>query len=317
MKKIFNKRLFTATMGLVLLTVFNSCVKNRNLSATDFTQIQPVVELLVSPPLSATPKYHQPEVLNLLKPVVTERIYVNYAALGTAPTDITVTLALDQSGLTIYNLDTLIEKSYVTNYGLLANNAYTYNPTVVIKKGTQWAYTDISFYPSLVNTSLLSALSIKIASVSPSVTISANYAHYIYLLSVKSPYEAVYSLKGFTLRATDPVLTGYLGPVERTLLTQNANTVRMFENRTWNNSVTTQLAAPFGNPIYSIDPVTNAVTITSDAGAIGLPNTIINNPLRTSHYDPATRTIYAYGTWGGGPGVREMNDTLTYVRDTP
>jgi hypothetical protein len=257
--------------------------------------------------------------LSLLAPTITQRIYVNYAAQGVAPTDITVTLALDPGGLSTYNLapTLLTPPQPALNYTMLNTNAYTFNPTVVIKAGQQFGYTDIIFKPALVNLAVSNALSVKIVSVSPSITISANYAHFIYLVNVKSPYEAVYTLRGATLRAGDPVLTGPLGPTERTLYTQTANSVRMYENRLWANGQATQLAAPFGNPIYIIDAATNSVTITSDAGFIGLPNTLINNPGRTSRYDPATRTIYAYATWGGGPGVREQNDTLTYLRDTP
>lgn len=311
MKINLKKWLGLTVCSAILLAGFDSCVKNRNTLATDFSQAEPLVELLTAPPLGATPTKYKGLVLNLSQPSVTERIYVNYAAGGPAPKDIKVTLAIDPTGLAAFNL----AQSPNTNYVLLSPNAYSFNTTVIIRKGEQFGYADITFKPGLVDLSVSNALAIKIVD-AEGVLISGNYHTFIYSVGVKSPYEGVYSLRGFILRAGDPVLTGPTGVYERTLLTVSANSVRMAENHGWSaSSGPGAIASTVSNPTYSVDPATNLVTITSDGGPF--PAGMMNLPGNTSRYDPATKTFYVYSTWGGGPGVREMKDTLTFLRPTP
>ena len=311
MKINFNKWLGITVTSVLLLAGMNSCVKNRNTQATDFTQIQPVVELLTAPPQGATPVTFKGLVLNLSQATVSERIYVNYAGPGPAPKDITVTLALDPGGLSTYNSAQMPN----TNYVMLGTNAYTYNPKVIIRQGTYFGYTDITFKPALVDLSVTNALSIKIVD-AEGILISGNYHSFIYSVGVKSPYEGIYLLKGYILRAGDPVLTGVTGQYERTLLTVSANSVRMLENHGWSaSSGPAGIASSVSNPTYAVDPATNLITITSDGGPF--PAGMMNLPGFTSRYDPATKTFYAYSTWAGGPGTREMKDTLVFLRPTP
>ena len=291
---------------IILLGALDSCVKNRNLSATDFSQIQPAVELITAVQTSNTPETSKSITIDtVMGPLIdTERLYVNYAGLTKAPKDITVTLAVDPAGLAAAG----------SSYVMLSPNAYTFNPTVTIRSGQQFAYVDIYIKRSLINFNVSPALAVKITD-AQGVVISANYHNYIFYFTPAvqtSRYEGVYLMKGYILRAGDPVLTGTTGPVEKTLLTVSAYSVRMFENHGWSASSGAGIAATVSNPTYTIDPVTNAVTITSDGGAF--PNGMMNLPGFNSHYDPATKTIYAYSTWAGGPGVREMKDTLKFLR---
>ena len=101
MKINLNKWLGLSLSSVILLGTFNSCVKNRNLSATDFTQNQPLVELLQGSPTSGVPAISKSLVLALGAATATERLYVNYAALGVAPKDITATISLDPAGLQV------------------------------------------------------------------------------------------------------------------------------------------------------------------------------------------------------------------------
>jgi hypothetical protein len=133
----------------------------------------------------------------------------------------------------------------------------------------------------------------------------------VFAVGVKNKLDGIYRLRGYILRAGDAPATGWVGPREFTLVTTGVNSVRMKESHGWANTATIGLAASIAFPTYTFDDDNN-ITLTSDGGPF--PDGLMNLPGYHSRYDPDTKTIYAYGTWGGGPTQRQMMDTLVYLR---
>ncbi len=148
--------------------------------------------------------------------------------------------------------------------------------------------------------------SAKIASLEKSIVVR---------LGFKNKYDGVYLLKGYILRNIPPIdeaSTGWVGPREISLATTGANSVRYTESHGWANTATTGLAVSVSNPTLTVDPLSNAVTITSEGGAF--PNGLKEVEGQNSRYNPATKTFYTYATWSGGITSRLMSDTLVYLR---
>src|SRR6478609_5701710 len=119
--KIYSKNWLTLGLSSILLfTVLNSCVKNRNDLATDFSHLTPIVELIAGEPITTgNPVRFKSIALDISPQPTNLNIYVNYAAPGLAPNDIDVTLALDPTGLAAYNT---ANGSY---YQIPASDAYS------------------------------------------------------------------------------------------------------------------------------------------------------------------------------------------------
>ena len=300
----------TLVSGIMLLASLNSCVKNRNDLATDFSAITPIVEILSVPQTAATPKKFQALAYTPTDPIQKIPIYVHFSAPQPADKDYVITLALDPTTIADYNT------ANGTAFTALATNIYSVdNYKVTIPKGQYYGVMTITLNPTLLTLGVAAAIAFKVVD-GGGLPISANFGSTMYGVSSKSQYDGIYELRGYSLRLSDAQLTGPLGPTERSLVTINATTVRMFENRTWVSSAPNGLAAPIGNPIYRVN-AGNTVTVGSDAGLPGSGTDLQNNPGFTSRYEPSTRTFYVWGTWGGGPGVREMNDTLRWLRPRP
>src|SRR5438309_177935 len=134
MKINLKRWLGLAASSTLLLAALNSCVKNRNDLAVDFTQIQATVELLQNSALSATPATYKGLVFVASPTPSTEIMYVNLAFPDPAPNDITVTLAIDPTAIADYNT-----AHPGSNFQILAPNTYSFPTTVTIKKGQRFA----------------------------------------------------------------------------------------------------------------------------------------------------------------------------------
>ena len=310
--KIYSKKTTGLLLsGALLFASLNSCVKNRNDLATNFSAITSIVEVLSWPQPSATPRTFAPLAYTPTDPIQKVLVYVHFSAPQPADKDYVVTLALDPT--TIANYNTANNTTYVA----LATNVWSVDTyKITIKQGQYYGFMTLTINPALLTLGQAAALAFKVVDAG-GLPISANFGATMFGISAKSQYDGIYELRGYTLRLTDPILTGPLGPIEKSLSTINANTVGYVENRGWSNAGgSAGIAAPIGNPIFRVEPG-NTVTIGSAAGLPGTGTDLHNNPGFTSRYDPATRTFYTWGTWGGGPGVREMNDTLRYLRPRP
>jgi len=255
-----------------------------------------------------------------LNDTVIDLIPVNLASVDPAPQDLHVTLAANPQIIADYNAahtDTTVTPSNPDPSGVVTHyqvaELYTIvNPggIVTIPKGSHTGYLQIKFKPSdfLGDTYAVGFTLNKIDE--SGYTLSGNMNNGMVVINIKNQYDGVYSRKGYALRAGDADLTGPIGPDEISLTTLSGNTVQWIENHQWGNGGG-QLAATIAYPIWTINN-DNTVTVTSDGGPF--PSGLMNFPGYDSRYVPATRTFYVKATWGGGPGVREMTDTLVYLR---
>ena len=172
---------------LMLFAALNSCVKNRNETATDFTQIQPVVELLVSPPLSSTPSKIRTVSYDTTVVNAQETIYVNYAGPGPAPRDIVITLAISP---------TTIPSGFL----FFPTTAYSFSTQATIKQGQYFVPVVLNFKPRIFDISLSYGFSVSIVD-AQGVIISANYHTQTYLV-VGNPYQGAYTTTGWFFHPT-------------------------------------------------------------------------------------------------------------------
>ena len=175
-----------------------------------------------------------------------------------------------------------------------------------------------------INTSLLDltkryAMGFTVSAVDGGGKIASGQTTYIVEIGVKNQLDGIWQLKGYVLRNVPPIdvaSTGWVGPKEISLVTTGPNSVRYLQSHGWANTATIGMSGTVSNPTYTVDPATNLITITSDGGPF--PAGLGNLPGYISKYVPPTgttpATIYAYATWSGGAGIREMHDTLVYLR---
>ncbi|MFB9865044.1 DUF1735 domain-containing protein [Rufibacter immobilis] len=219
-------------------------------------------------------------------------VYINYAGGNVAPEDITVTIAVNQSALTIFNDSTR------RNYSLLPENAYSIpSMTVTIPAGQRTAVFPIRVRPEFLNPALQQALAITITNVSTG-TISGNFKTAILEVSAKNMYDGIYSsVAGNVQRYSAPgvptvndALNGSMaGNADVTLRTTGANTVEITGLR-WHGNASG--IAGIDNLRATIDPVTNEVTMTA------LGNTTLRNiPSTVNTYDPDTKTFTLNFEW--------------------
>ena len=123
-------------------------------------------------------------------------------------------------------------------------------------------------------------------------------------------YDGVYQLKGYIYRlvngVVDATLTGNIIPYEMPLATTTNTQVQFVNPQHWANGT----GVAVGYPYLDINPVTNAVKISSVVNP-PLASPVANDPMYTSHYDPATKTFYISYVWNTG---RLCTDTLVYLR---
>lgn len=170
---------------LLLATILlgSSCVKNRS-GETDFSNLKPTVlipegglatfssEALVFPASDASD---------------TANFHVNYAAVNVAPNDETIGLAIDTAAIATYNASNAIQ------YEALPDSLFSFtSTTVTVKKGDNYTGA-IPFvvYPSKVDPTKNYMLPIRVSSVPPGSTISANYGTIYYHL-IGNPIAGTY-----------------------------------------------------------------------------------------------------------------------------
>jgi hypothetical protein len=128
-------------------------------------------------------------------------------------------------------------------------------------------------------------------------------------VDVANRWVGSYLMKGWTLRAGDPVLTGSW-TANWKLATVSAYAVKFWATQRWADGSTVGGIGPW---VLTIDvsggPDANMpVTISDPANAA-----VKNNPDYNNHYDPSTKTFYLSCYWGSGPTNRAAVDTLIYT----
>ena len=123
-----------------------------------------------------------------------------------------------------------------------------------------------------------------------------------------NPYDGMYLMKGYIYRllatGVDTKLTGNFKPYLMPLSTNTNTQVQFGLSQHWADGS----GVAIGYPILDIDPVTNAVKVTSTLTTLAVP--VGNDPAyNTCHYDPATKTFFISYVWNSG---RLCTDTLVY-----
>ncbi|HMI63826.1 MAG TPA: DUF1735 domain-containing protein [Puia sp.] len=223
---------------------------------------------------------------------------VEYSGGETAQSDITVNIALDTAALSKYNKQDELE------YEVPPVSTIHMPSSVVIKKGTQLSQNKITIdINGDYDFGAAYALPIKITSVSSGI-ISTNLGTSIYSFGVRNDYDGHYSMKGYSVRAGDPVKTGnFTNDDGINLLTGGLKIVQFEDLQVWADLT----GVGIDYPVLTVNS-DNTVTIVSAGGAT-------NAPGYPSRYDPATKTFYISFTWGtGGPTSRLATDTLVYIK---
>ena len=304
MKIYINKWLGLVASSMLLLASLNSCVKNRNDLATDFTKITPVVELLAGEPITGgNPIRFKVLGLDIKPDPTTLNVYVNYAAPGLAPNDIDVTVALDPEGLAAYNT------AHGTEYAIPAADAYSLPVTkVTIKKGTRFAIVPVVVNTTKVDLSLQNAVPIKIVDAS-GVTITANNSALIYALVVKNEFDADYEVTGWFFhpsagRALD--LTKHLSTVNAIRMEAGVGDLgNHWQFDVVDNKVVNGASDEFTSfgLMTADNPGGTDYSSSSNEGHVP-GDAQFNSTIYNNTYDPVTKTFYLHygyvnGTVGG------------------
>ncbi|RZL55128.1 MAG: DUF1735 domain-containing protein, partial [Pedobacter sp.] len=204
-----------------------------------------------------------------------------------APQDITVNIGLDNQAL-IDQYNTENSKSYE----FMPAAWYSIKSTsVVIPKGAKSASFNVGIRTSLFDLTKTFAVPVKITSASHGI-ISTNFSRVLLAFGAKNPYDGLY-------RYQTSAITSLVPNADKTnvpLVTTGPNTVEPRPG----------LLATYSNQVvYTIDPTTNAVTVTCPSLGVATPQDT------RSKWDPATKTLKVF--WKQGNGGRTFEETYTYT----
>jgi hypothetical protein len=193
MKQILKYSYFFAAVSMFF--TLGACVKNRNDSATDFTQIKPIVEIrdnISGVGNDAGLAYFGKATLNFSGDPDTVSFYVNMASVNALDKDVTVTLGVDAAALAAYNAD----PNNSVKYDQFPDSVYSFaEKQVTIKAGERVALVSLQFFPSKIDPSKNYMLPISITDAS-GVDISGNfgtiYYHVIGNVLAGSYYQSWY-----------------------------------------------------------------------------------------------------------------------------
>ena len=280
-----NKWLGIITSALLLVAVLNSCVKNRNVLATDFSKATSIIELpnagfkALAFDISPTPSVVKIRV-NLAGPVVADK-------------DILVTLALDPAGLADYNT------AHATTYTMLPDSAFTIPGfTVTIKKGQRLDSLPFSVFSSKVDLSLSNALAFKITDAS-GLLLSQNFKSVIYAVVVKNEWDGDYTVTGWFFhpaagRAIST--TKHLSTITAIRLEAGVGDLGSpFQFDIVNNQLVNWFSDAFTSSGFMTadDPGGTDYSDPSNEGHVPGDATF-NKTIYNNTYDPATKTFYLH-----------------------
>jgi hypothetical protein len=325
MKISLNKSIQLLLSSLFLLAGLNSCVKNRNSLQIDYSQIQPIIELITNPNTTGGIVGGVNNLVFSPTPVAQEvRIYVNYAAPDFAPKDIIVTLAKDPAGLTAYNT------ANGSTLQFLPDSAYTVSALqTTIKQGQRLAYISVFITPSKVDLRNTYGLAFKITD-AQGYKLSTNGMAVVFPLLVKNKYDGDYYLRINTVGwaafgIADGVTYDWGNPGQGNsigMITAGSNTVQFFDYYGFGSSIQvafTSGGAPTGfgatSPQFAFDLSTDKLISVVNTTPPDSRNRVfkINPAITTSRFDPSTKNIYAaYIMSQTGRPDQFIYDTLRY-----
>lgn len=230
----------------------------------------------------------------------TIRVFVNIATDAVPTSDITVTLGIDAAALTAYNT------ANGTKFLLCPNTSVT---AVTIKSGTRNGYAYITLKSAnLLDLTKTYAVPVSITAVSnTNVIVASNFKTVIYQVPIANRWEGTYTMKGYSLRAGDPVLSGNFKGVTEKLGTSGAKSVTFGKINVWADKST---IGGIGYWQLTIDDSKTPMPVTiSDA----VNAAVTNMPGYSSRYEAETKTFFISAYWGTGPTNRAATDTLVYT----
>lgn len=150
-------------------------------------------------------------------------INVRYAGPGGAPSDITVTLGVDQATLTTYNA------ANGTTKVVPPATVYSFPTTVTIPKGQTETTVDckITVSPDF-DFNKAYGIPVKITQVSSGL-VSGNYGAVVYSFGVRNIYDGHYTVTGTMIDNANPGITGRY-PMDVGLVTSGATQIQLYDN---------------------------------------------------------------------------------------
>jgi hypothetical protein len=317
--KYFELSVVRVFLAITMLTSLFSCVKNDDFFGDkDAASTRKAIVRIKDAENDITTKARD------VSPTIDEFVLIELRRDANDESDLnqplTVSLVKNSSLITAYNT------ANGTNYVELPASSYQLIPGI----------SDITFLPgetvkeikikvdkSSLSLSTQYALGFSIATVGPNGAISSAFKDAVYAIGIKNKYDGKYRLDGkFYHPSQSPGYDAFTIEVE--MHTVGPNSVKLFSPDLG------RFAAPglFGGslnafglqePVFTIDPVTNKVTVQN--GAIGAVTFYTMSPTYNSHYEPGPpQKIFA--SWGyryaAGPTFdpannREWTYVLTYL----
>ena len=186
-----------------LLFTLGSCVKDRNDLATDFSTIQPIVELrdnISGVGNDAGLANFGKASLNFTGDPHVQSFYVNLASVNVRNQDLKVTLGVDQDALDAYNAD----PNNGIKYEMMPDSLYDFTTTqVTIPSGLRVAKDSVIFYPTKFDPSKSYMLPISVTDAS-GLNISGNFGT-IYYHIIGNPLAGTYNWTFYRYNDVDTV----------------------------------------------------------------------------------------------------------------
>jgi hypothetical protein len=158
-------------------------------------------------------------------------VVISYSGGDVAPTDIEVTITLDEAALARYNdWNNKVNDPGDTeaDFTMLPANLYNLpTTTVTIPKGERTATVNIKMFTEQFDLTQKYALPLTITKASSGI-LSGNHATAIFSVGAKNKYDGLYSVTGTMVDANNAAFTGYY-PKEISLVTIDGNTVEYYD----------------------------------------------------------------------------------------
>ncbi len=240
----------------------------------------------------------------VVQPVAEDQIFkalVNIATDALPTSDISVTFAIDEAAMGVYNADE--DASF-----RLYPGAEILDQPLVIKAGDRNAYVHVRLpRADTLNMNNQYMVPMTITNVTGGVVIAANKKTALYQTPVANKWEGTYKARGYVIREGDPVLSGYRKNITVKFATAGANTVEWTSTHIWGDGAGG--IGGIGNWLITINESTvpNTITLVDPINpAVKLLTTYPNR------YVPSERTFYISAYWGSGPTNRAETDTIVY-----
>jgi hypothetical protein len=283
------KKYFKIASFMMVGFMLSSCLKDDSLvldpsKGTNVIEFENTAEIAVHG--SSIPLYVHSYPITATPTPLTVTVSYSGPASG-APEDIKVKVSLgDLASITKYNTE------QKTAFELLDPAAYSLgNLDLTIPKGQKKASFEVKFNTNKFDLTKATVLPLKIVSAS-SGTVSGNFNVILLNVGAKNAYDGVFN---YTTSANTSLVPNKNSTTE--LITVNATTVRIAPGLldTYSNAVS-----------YTVDPLTNAVTVTC-------PSLGVQTPQDTrSKWDPATKTMTVF--WKQGNGGRTFEEKFVFSR---